>query len=142
MASDTNLVTIIGRLTRDPETRALASGTSLCEIGVAVNSTQKNKETQEWEDSPNFFNVTCWSGRDGAPGLAGTVAKFCSKGDRVCVTGRLQQQTWTEDNGGKRERVSVVASSVQFLTTKTERDERDGQAPAVAAPASDEDVPF
>lgn len=141
MASDTNQVVIVGRLTRDPETRALASGTSLCELGVAVNSTQKNKETQDWEDSPNFLNVTCW-GKQGGGGLAETVAKFCAKGDRVCVTGRLQQQTWVEDNGGKRERVSIVANSVQFLTTKTERDERGGQAPAAAAPADTEDVPF
>jgi single-strand DNA-binding protein len=141
MASDTNQVTIIGRLTRDPEMRALASGTSLCEIGVAVNSTQKNRDTQEWEDSPNFFNVTCW-GKQGGGGLAETVAKFCSKGDRVCVTGRLQQQTWTEDNGGKRERVSIVANSVQFLTTKTERDERGGQAPAATQAPADEEIPF
>lgn len=140
MASDTNQVVIVGRLTRDPEMRALASGTSLCELGVAVNSTQKNKDTQEWEDSPNFINVTCW-GKQGGGGLAETVTKFCTKGDRVCVTGRLQQQRWEEDNGGKRERISIVANSVQFLTTKTERDERDGgAAPAQAAPT--EDIPF
>lgn len=142
MASDTNQVVLVGRLTRDPEMRALASGTSLCEIGVAVNSTQKNKDTQEWEDSPNFFNVTCW-GKQGGGGLAETVSKFCGKGDRVCVTGRLQHQTWTEDNGGKRERVSIVANSVQFLTTKQEREDR-GQSTSQAqsAPPAQEEAPF
>lgn len=141
MASDTNVVTLVGRLTRDPELRALASGTSLCEIGVAVNSTKKNGDS--WEDEANFFNVTVW-GKAGGGGLADTVVKYCSKGDRVVVTGRLQQQRWEEENGGKRERVGVVASSVQFLTTKAEREAQGGNSTsaAAAAPAPTTDVPF
>lgn len=123
MASDTNQVTLVGRLTRDPELRATAGGTSLCEIGIAVNSTQKNRETSEWEDVAHFFNVTVW-GKAGGGGMSETVAKYCSKGDRVAVTGRLQQQRWEGDNGSKRERVSVVASGVQFLTTKEERESK------------------
>lgn len=140
MASDTNVVTIVGRLTRDPELRALASGTSLCELGVAVNSTVKNKQTSEWEDEANFFQVTVW-GKAGGGGMADTVAKFCSKGDRVAVTGRLQQQTWETENGSKRERVSIVGQSVQFLTTKAEREDRGSATPAVTAPATEE-APF
>jgi single-strand DNA-binding protein len=109
---------------------------TLCEIGIAVNSTQKNKQSGDWEDEAHFFNVTFWGRKEGG-GLSETVAKFCSKGDRVAVTGRLQQQRWEGDNGAKRERVSVVGSSCQFLTTKGERD---GQAKP--APAATEEVPF
>lgn len=139
MASDTNVVTLVGRLTRDPELRALASGTSLCEIGIAVNSTKKNGD--QWEDEANFFQVTVW-GKAGGGGLADTVNKFCSKGDRVVVTGRLQQQTWEAENGTKRERVGVVANSVQFLTTKAEREAQGGQAAPATATQPTEDVPF
>lgn len=141
MASDTNQVTIVGRLTRDPELRSLASGQSLCEIGVAVNSTKKT-QSGEWEDEAHFFNVTCWGRKEGG-GLSETVSKYCGKGDRVIVSGRLQQQRWEADNGDKRERVGIVANSVQFLTTKAER-EGNGQS-AQQAPAStppSQEAPF
>lgn len=136
MASDTNQIVVVGRLTRDPELRSLKSGMTVCEVGIAVNSTQKNKTTQEWEDEANFFNVSVWGRKDGG-GLSETVAKFCSKGDRICVTGRLQQQTWEGENGAKRERVSIVGNNVQFLTTKAERDKT-----TAPAPQPTETVPF
>jgi single-strand DNA-binding protein len=140
MASDTNQVVLVGRLTRDPELRSLASGQNLCEIGIAVNTTKKNGNTGEWEDEAHFFNVTCWGRKEGG-GLSETVAKFCKKGDRVVVSGRLQQQRWESDNGDKRERVGIVANSVQFLTTKAER-EGNGSAPAAQSGPPSPDAPF
>lgn len=109
MASDTNVVVLVGRLTRDPELRALASGDSVCELGLAVNSSRKVND--QWEDKPNFFNVTVFGAR------GETVAKYCSKGDQVNVSGRLEWQQWEKD-GQKRESVKVIANSVQFLTPK------------------------
>lgn len=132
MASDTNKVILIGRLTRDPEMRQLPGGTAVAEFSIAVNSTQKNKQSGEWEDYANFFSVTVF-GRG-----AESVARFCGKGSRVAVAGRLEQRRWETDNGSKRERVGIVADNVQFLETKSEREQRGSQAPA---PAS-EDVPF
>jgi single-strand DNA-binding protein len=133
MASDTNKVITIGRLTRDPELRSLASGTSLADLSIAVNSTQKNKSTEEWEDCANFFSVTVFGKQ------AETIVKYCSKGDRICVTGRLEQRRWEAENGGKREKVGIVADSVQFLTTKGERTQQ--ESPAQAA-QSGEEAPF
>ena len=110
MASDTNVVILVGRLTRDPELRALPSGSSVCQLGIAVNGFQKN-QAGEYEDKPNFFNVTAFGG------LGERIAQFCSKGDQIAVNGRLEWRTW-ETDGQKRESVQVVAGQVQFLTPR------------------------
>jgi len=56
MAGDINRVTIVGRLTRDPELAHLPSGTAVLKLGVAVNGRQKD-ESGNWTDKPNFFDV-------------------------------------------------------------------------------------
>ncbi len=59
-ASNLNVVVITGNLTRDPELRSLPSGTSVCDLRVAVNTRRKNGATGEWEDKPNYFDVKVW----------------------------------------------------------------------------------
>ena len=138
MASNTNLVSIIGRLTRDPEARALASGSNLAEIGIAVNSASKQSDGS-YEDEAHFFNCTAWNN------TADTIMRFCHKGDRVSILGRLQQQRWDDASGGKRERVSIVINSIEFLTTKAESAARGTQAtapPLNPGTPADEEVPF
>jgi len=132
MAADINMVALVGRLTRDPEMRSLPSGSSVCELRIAVNGLQKNGES--YEDRPNFFNVTVF-GRSGE-----NVAKYCGQGDRIAVNGRLEWREWDGDNG-KREAVKVIANSVQFLQTKGESSGSGSQRSSAPA-ATDEDVPF
>ncbi|MDA2954136.1 MAG: single-stranded DNA-binding protein, partial [Actinomycetota bacterium] len=57
MAADLNRVTLVGRLTRDPEVRHLASGDPVCSMRIAVNSRGRGDDGQ-WTDKPNFFDVT------------------------------------------------------------------------------------
>jgi single-strand DNA-binding protein len=123
MASDLNSVNLVGRLTRDPELRQTAGGMQVCDVGLAINSTQKNKATDEWEDVPNFFNVVIFGAK------AEATAKYCKRGDRFATHGRLQQQKWETDEGGKKEKVQVVADTVHFLTTKAESAERSSSTP-------------
>jgi len=59
--ADLNRVTLIGRLTRDSELKSLASGQSVCKFSIAVNRLRKNGD--QWEDEPNFFDVTLWGKR-------------------------------------------------------------------------------
>lgn len=103
-----NTVTLTGNLTRDPELRSLPTGTSVCELGIAVNESVKNPQTGEWEERANFFDVTVW-GRQGE-----TCARFLSKGRPVAISGRLRWESWEQD-GQKRSKVKVVANAVQFL---------------------------
>jgi single-strand DNA-binding protein len=56
MAGDINRVTLVGRLTRDPELRHLPSGSAVLQLGLAVNGRQKD-EAGNWVDKPNFFDV-------------------------------------------------------------------------------------
>src|SRR5680860_192361 len=75
-------VTLVGNLTRDPELRQLPSGTSLCKLGVAVNSSIKDSSGQ-WVEKANFFDVTVW-GQQGE-----NCARYLAKGRQVAVDGRL-----------------------------------------------------
>ncbi len=156
MAGNINRVIITGNLTRDPELSTLpASGTAVCSLRIACNGRRKNNETNQWEDQPNYFDVTVW----GAQGE--NCAKFLSKGRPVAVDGRLRWREWTTGEGQKRQAVDIIAESVQFLggrddagngngfsssTRATESDvpidTGDFQTAPVAAGAADDDIPF
>jgi single-strand DNA-binding protein len=109
-ASNINRVILTGNLTFDPELRSLPSGMSVCKLRVAVNSRKKNNATGDWEDKPNYFDVTVW----GAQGE--NCARFLSKGRPVAIDGRLEWSEWQDkDTGKNRSKVEVVADTVQFL---------------------------
>lgn len=108
-----NRVVIVGNLTRDPEVRGLPSGMNVVELGVAVNHSYKNKQTDQWVEEPNYFNVVVF----GAQGDA--CARFLTKGRPVAVDGRLRWSSWEDKNGGgKRSKVDIVADTVQFLGSR------------------------
>jgi single-strand DNA-binding protein len=112
-ASNMNVVVITGNLTRDPELRHTGGGTAVCELRVAVNSRRKDGQTGEWVDKPNYFDVTVW----GAQGE--NCANYLSKGRPVAVEGRLDWREWeAKDGSGKRQAVSIIANSVQFLGSR------------------------
>jgi single-strand DNA-binding protein len=154
-ATNINRVVLTGNLTRDPELRSTASGMSVCSLRIASNTRRKNQSTGEWEDKPNFFDVTVW----GAQGE--NCARFLAKGRPVALDGRLEWREWEAQDGNKRQSVEIIADAVQFLGGRDESggggggftprsdvpvDNRDFQpagAPAggSAAPA-DDDIPF
>jgi single-strand DNA-binding protein len=119
-----NTITIIGNVTRDPELRYLTSGTALAQLGVAVN--RRYMQNNEWQEETSFFDVVCW--RD----LADNVSESISKGDRVIVTGRLEQRSWETQDGDKRSKVEIVADevgpSLRWATARIEKIRRDGPA--------------
>ena len=134
-----------GNLTRDPELRAIPSGTSVAKLRIAVNGRRKDGQTGEWVDKPNFFDVTVW-GKSGE-----NAAKYLSKGRLVLVKGRLDWQSWEKD-GQTRQRVEIIAESVTYLPSgkgdgkgETGGDEPPADAPepiAAAVGGGDDDIPF
>src|SRR3954464_7275287 len=124
MASDTNSITVVGNITRDPEMRFTPSGVSKVTFGVAVNRSWRNQQSNEWEEQTSFFNVVCW--RE----LADNVGASLKKGTRVVVTGRLEQRSWETEQGEKRSGVEIVADevapSLRFATADAHRVERSG----------------
>ncbi len=130
-----NRVIVTGNLTRDPDLRSVSStGNSVCSLRLACNGRRKNSESGQWEDQPNYFDVTVW----GAQGE--NCAKFLRKGRPVAIDGRLQWREWTDKEGNKRQSVDIIAESVQFLGGRD--DSGNGNGFASSAPATESDVPI
>jgi single-strand DNA-binding protein len=106
--SSINRVVLVGRLTSDPELRALPSGSSVCGLRVACNTTRKNSDG-EYMEKPNFFTVSAFGA------LGESVHRYMSRGRRVAIDGRLDWREWETADGAKRQAVDIVAESVQFL---------------------------
>ena len=131
-----NRVTIIGRLTRDPELRSTPSGTSVCALRIACNSSRKDADGV-YAERPNYFDVSVF----GAP--AENVAQYMRKGSRVGVDGRLEWREW-ESSGETRQAVSIIADNVQFLDApggaRAGEDDVDGEL--VGAATGETDLAF
>lgn len=111
MPADLNRVTLVGRLTRDPELRHTAGGNAICNIRLAVTSRARD-ESGNWTDKPNYFDVTVF-GRQ-----AETATQYLTKGRRIGVDGRLQWREWEGQDGNKRQSVEVVANDIFFLDNR------------------------
>jgi single-strand DNA-binding protein len=154
-ATNINRVVMTGNLTSDPELRSLPSGMSVCKLRLACNTRRKNNSTGEWEDKPNYFDVTVW----GAQGE--NCARFLSKGRPVAIDGRLEWREWEAQDGTKRQAVDIIADSVQFLGSRDDAasgngfagnassgrsdipvDDRDFQPAPAAGQSGDDDIPF
>jgi single-strand DNA-binding protein len=106
--SSVNRVVLIGRLTRDPELRALPSGLSVCGLRVACNLSRRDPEG-EYHEKPNYFDVSVF----GSTGE--TVHRYQRRGARVAIDGRLEWREWETSEQQRRQAVSIVAETVQFL---------------------------
>mgnify|MGYP001572098026 CR=1 FL=1 len=105
---DYNRVIIVGRLTRDPELKALPSGSAVTTFSVATGRVWKDKDGNKKEDT-QFHNAVVF-GRQ-----AETTAQYLKKGQEVLVEGRLQTRSWDDKTSGeKKYRTEIVADRVQF----------------------------
>lgn len=97
-----NKAIILGNLTRDPELKSTASGTSICTFSLATN--RQGKETTEVE----YHNVVVFNKQ------AENAAQYLVKGQQALVEGRIQTRSWEDKDGQKRSRTEVVADFVTF----------------------------
>jgi single-strand DNA-binding protein len=103
MTKSINQVILMGRLTRDPESRTTPSGKTITSFSLAVDRTGQ-------DDATDFFDITAWEK------LGELVSQYLSKGRRCLVQGRLRQDSWDDkETGKKRSKVEVVATDVTFL---------------------------
>ena len=122
-----NRVVLVGRLTRDPELRALPSGVSVCGLRVACSSSRKDADG-DYREKPNFFDVSVYGGP------AESVSRYMRRGSRVAIDGRLEWREWETSDQQKRQAVSIVADTVQFLDSPDGRRREHG---ADGGPESD-----
>ena len=126
-----NKVMLMGNLTRDPELRYTANGSAVANFGLAMN--RKYKVGDELKEEVCYVEITVW-GRQGE-----NCAEYLSKGRPAFVEGYLKFSTW-ESDGQKRNKLEVVANTVQFLGSRSDSqgDSSTGQAPM----SNEDDVPF
>ena len=104
-----NKVILVGNLTRDPELTETPSGVAVCRFAIAVSRDYANSDGTRETD---FFNITVWRGR------AENCGKYLKKGNKVAIVGSLQNRSYEDKDGIKRNVTDVVANEVEFLTPK------------------------
>jgi single-strand DNA-binding protein len=105
-----NRVVLTGRLTRNPETRSLASGKTVTTFSVATNDYRGGTEKAE------YHPVVTWER------LAEICGQFLAKGSLVCIEGRLQTRQWEDDAKQRHWKTEIVASAVEMLSGKRKKD--------------------
>ena len=145
-----NSISIMGRLSSDPQLRRTASGKAVASFSVACERDFKNQQTGEKE--VDFIECVAWGG------TAVMAEKYFHKGQMVVATGRLQLRDWTDKNGQKRRQAEILVNSIYFCGSKESGTQASSgadngySAPAYQAPApaanfaeldgADEQLPF
>lgn len=121
-----NKALIVGNLTRDPELKALPSGSKVATFSLATNRVWKDASGTK-QESTDFHNIVVF-GRQ-----AETCAQYLKKGQSTLVEGRIQTRSWEGTDGKKNYRTEIVADRVQF-GPKSGMGGQGGQGAAAAAP--------
>ncbi len=139
-----NKLIIIGNLTRDPETRTVPSGSTVCSFTIAVNRRRSTQAQNQPE--ADFFRVSAWNK------LGDVCQRYLSKGRKVCVIGSVSVSSYEAKDGSTRFSLDVFAEDVEFLSPRSEgQGGGTGFAPFDADDASqsdgfqevdDDDLPF
>ena len=140
-------VILLGNLTKDPEVRYTPSGTSVAGFSVAVN--RRFRQGEEVRDEVSYVDVVVFGKQ------ADHCGQYLNKGDAVLIDGRLQQRRWESEDGQKRNKLEVVAQSVQFMPKRqgagpgastggpsSGRQEGPDRAESIGGVEMEEDVPF
>lgn len=133
-----NKIIVMGRLTRDPERKATASGITATTFTLAC---ERDYAAQGQERDVDFIDCIAWRG------TAEFVLKHFAKGRMLAVDGRLQINQWTADDGSKRRAAQIVAESVYFADSKPKQGAADDAAYTAPADAGftaveDAELPF
>jgi single-strand DNA-binding protein len=115
-----NKVMLIGRLTRDPETRTFASGGKVASFGFAVNNKKKNATTGQWEDEAVFVEIDAFNRGEKGRQLADLVEQYLRKGHQFYIEGHLKFDQWTNREGQKQSKLKLVMDDFQFLEPRQE----------------------
>ena len=107
--ADFNKVMLMGRLTRDPEMRYTPSGMAVAKVGLAVGRRYFNKNTQQTVEESAFIDCEAWGKQ------AETINQYMRKGRPLFIEGRLKFDTWENQEGQKRSKLSVVIENFQFI---------------------------
>lgn len=128
-----NIVILVGRLGRDPETRFTGSGTAVSNFSLATDESYKDKSGQ-WKSKTEWHKVVVWGKQ------AESCQKNLKKGSLVAVEGKLAAREWQDKSGAKKQATEVVAGNVRFLDKKESNDSQNNQP--FSQDTDDETIPF
>lgn len=135
-----NQVILIGRLTRDVETKTFSSGGKVANLGFAVTNRKKDGNGQ-WTDDPMFVDIAVFNKGDYGK-LADLVAERCRKGSQLMVVGKLTLEQWDDKTtGAKRSKHKIIADGIQLLDGKPQQG-GDNLAPPAASNDPYDDIPI
>jgi len=107
-----NKVMLMGNLTRDPELRYTANNTAVCKVGLAVNRTWYNKQTNERQEETTFVDCTAFAK------VAELINQYMEKGRPLFIEGRLNLNQWKDQEGNNRSKLDVIIESFQFIDSR------------------------
>jgi single-strand DNA-binding protein len=126
--SSMNTCHFVGNLTRNPETRALPSGNSVTNFGMAINKRIKNKDTGEWSEKPTFLDFVAWGN------CGETIGKYCEKGSKLVVTAEAEKEEWTDKTTEqKRSRIVFKVTGFEFVGGGKRKENAGNEPEPVAA---------
>lgn len=120
---DLNRATILGRLTRDPESRTTSSGVIVTNFSVATSTVWTDAATKEKKEQTEFHNIVAWRR------LGEIVAQYLKKGRQIYVEGRIQTRSYEAQDGSKKYRTEIIADNIIMLDG---RGSGTGASPAAA----------
>lgn len=129
MAKGFNKVILMGNLTRDVETRTTPSGQTVSNFSLAVTRSWKGQDGQT-QDQTSFINCVAW-GKVGE-----IIAQYVQKGAPLLVSGRLDQRSYEDKDGNKRQAVEVVVEDFNFVGGGRGGDDAGAGAPRSSSSAS------
>lgn len=133
-----NKAIIIGRLTRDPETRSLPSGQSVVSFSIATSNFFTDKSGQKQQQS-EFHNIVLFGK------LADIASQYLSKGSLALIEGRIQTRTWEDSTGNKKTRTEIVGQSLQLgprNANTAETTTKSFERKIEATPTTEESIPI
>ncbi len=133
MSKSLNKVTLIGNLGQDPEVRSTGTGGRVANFSLAT-SRQWGGQGAEKQEKTEWHKVVAWNNaKGGGSGLADIVEKYCKKGDKVYVEGRIEYRSWQDKDGQTRYTTEIIANDIILLSGKSGGGEGASFAPARAA---------
>jgi len=108
-----NKVTLIGNLGQDPEVRSTANGGRVANFSVAT-SRQWSGAGGDKQEKTEWHRIVAWNNNKGT-GLADLVEKYCKKGDKIYIEGRIEYRSWQDKEGQTRYTTEIIANEVILL---------------------------
>ena len=132
-----NIVILAGNMGQDPETRSTDGGTKITHFTLATSRPRYADGKPFKDDQGNRVQDTEWHRITCFNGLGTTVEKYCSKGMKVLVLGRIHYSKWTDKDGNDRYGCEIIAETVDFLSRP-----KQSNAPAGGSQEMHDEIPF